>query len=126
MTLSRNCRRLVWTVAGAASLVAGAVGAFLPLLPTTPFLILSAFCLARGSDRLHSRLMAHPRFGPAIKDWRTHRAISRAGKRVAVISMVAAVPLALIAGAPGYAVVAQIAVLAAVATFVLTRPTTSR
>ncbi len=74
--------------AGAASLVLGVLGVFLPLLPTTPFLLLAAACWARASPRLHRRLLAHPHFGPMIDDWERHHSLSRRVK-ITSISLLA-------------------------------------
>jgi uncharacterized protein len=60
------------------------LGAFLPLLPTVPFVILAAFCFARSNPAWERRLIEHPRFGPHIKAWRQRGAISRHGKRAAL------------------------------------------
>lgn len=57
--------------AGCVSLAMGAVGVVLPLLPTTPFLLVAGFCFARSSDRFHSWLMSHPIFGPYIHNFRS-------------------------------------------------------
>jgi uncharacterized protein len=76
-------QRAVWLVAGALALATGFVGIFLPLLPTTPFVLLAAFCFARGSPRCEAWLLAHPRFGPMIRNWRDHRAIPLRAKQLA-------------------------------------------
>jgi uncharacterized membrane protein YbaN (DUF454 family) len=60
------------------------VGIFLPVLPTTPFLLLAAALWMRGSPRLYERLMAHKRLGPYIRDFRQHRAIPFRAKIVSV------------------------------------------
>lgn len=73
--------------AGLASLALGMIGLVLPLLPTTPFLILATFCFARSSPALEHRLLHHPTFGPHIIAWRQNRAISRKGKLAAVIAL---------------------------------------
>ena len=79
--------RLVWIGIGVVSVVLGVLGIVLPLLPTTPFMILAAWCFAKSSPRLHGWLLAHPRFGPMIVDWRDHRAIRPGAKRAAVLAM---------------------------------------
>ena len=76
--------RIAYLIAGLLSLVLGAVGLFVPLLPTVPFVILAAFCFARSSGRLEQWLVGHERFGPHIVAWRSRGAISPAGKRAAV------------------------------------------
>jgi uncharacterized membrane protein YbaN (DUF454 family) len=65
----------------------GAVGVLLPLLPTTPFLLLAAACFARSSERWHQWLLSNPHFGPLIHDWHAHRCISRKAKALALGSM---------------------------------------
>lgn len=78
--------RLAYLLGGVISLLLATVGAVLPLLPTVPFLILAAFCFARGSPRLEALLVQHPRFGPHIQAWRSRGAISRKGKRAAFLA----------------------------------------
>lgn len=75
--------RAVWLAAGGLALVTGVVGIFLPLLPTTPFVLLAAFCFARGSPRWEAWLLGHPRFGPMVRDWRARRAIPLRAKQLA-------------------------------------------
>ncbi|PWG01708.1 DUF454 domain-containing protein [Sphingosinicella humi] len=78
--------RLAYLAGGAISLLLGLVGAFVPLLPTVPFVILAAFCFARSSPRLETWLVGHRRFGPHIQAWRSRGAISPAGKRAALFA----------------------------------------
>ena len=80
-------QRALWLVAGACSLVLGIVGIFLPLLPTTPFVLLAAFCFSRGSQRCETWLLQHPRFGPMVRDWRANRAVPLRAKQLATLMM---------------------------------------
>jgi uncharacterized membrane protein YbaN (DUF454 family) len=114
--------RHLWTLGGLVSFGVGAVGVFVPLLPTVPFMLLAAFCFARGSDRFHRWLLAHPRFGPAIRDWRAHGAISRRGKRGALLAIAATFLISALMGMPAAGLAIQAAALAGVMAFILTRP----
>lgn len=68
-------KRRLLIVAGTLSLSLGVLGIFLPLLPTTPFLLLAATCYFHGSERLYHWLMNHPRLGGYIRAFREERAI---------------------------------------------------
>lgn len=81
--------RLFWWLLAYASLGIGIVGIFVPVLPTTVFVLVSAYAAARGSERLHRWLLAHPRFGPVIRDWQAHGAVSRGAKWAATWAMLA-------------------------------------
>lgn len=95
---ARSRFRWLWWVVAYVSLGLGLVGIVLPVLPTVPFILLAAFAAARGSDRLHARLLADPRTGPMIRDWQAHGAVSRKAKWLATATMsVAAVLLFLFA-----------------------------
>jgi len=76
-------KKHVYRLLGLCSVVVGAVGAVLPLLPTTPFLILAAYFFARSHPEWEAKLLAHPTVGPAILAWRDHGAIPLLGKRLA-------------------------------------------
>src|SRR3546814_13085565 len=76
-------RRHFYLACGFLSLGLGAIGAFLPLLPTVPFMILAAFCFARSSPALEARLLEHRHFGPHIRRWRERGHISRRGQKAA-------------------------------------------
>jgi uncharacterized membrane protein YbaN (DUF454 family) len=78
---------LLWRIAGALSLALGAIGIVVPVLPTTPFVLLAAFCFARGSPALHRWLLANRAFGPLLRDWEEHRSIERRTKIVAIAMM---------------------------------------
>lgn len=114
--------RLAWISFGLVSLTLGIIGIFLPLLPTTPFVLLAAFAFGRGSKRLHDWLTQHPRFGPPIEAWRREGAISPRAKRLALAMMLAVLFLSLAMSVPTHAIAIQAVVLGAVAVFILTRP----
>lgn len=67
--------RIFYIAAGFVSLAFGIAGIFLPVLPTTPFLLLTAWLWFRGSPALYDKLMAHPKIGQYIRDFREERAI---------------------------------------------------
>jgi hypothetical protein len=77
----------VFRALGLVSVALGAIGAVLPLLPTTPFLILAAYFFARSHPEWEAKLLAHPSVGPAIRAWRDHGAIPRVAKRTATVLM---------------------------------------
>jgi len=103
-------------------IVVGALGVVLPLLPTTPFLLVAVFAFARSSARLHAWILAHPKFGPLIDNWHQHGSIDRKSKRIAIIVIICTPIVTLFIGAPMWAIAAQLVVLALSATFILTRP----
>ena len=79
--------RLACIVAGFVALALGLIGIVVPVLPTTPFVLLAAACFARGSVRLHDAMLAHRIAGPIIHEWHTHRAMPRRAKRYAYVLM---------------------------------------
>lgn len=79
--------RVLWLLAGATSLALGIVGIVVPLLPTTPFVLLAAACFSRGSVRCERWLLSHRTFGPMVRDWRAHRAIPRRARQLAFAMM---------------------------------------
>ena len=115
-------RRAIWFAVGIAALALAALGAALPLLPTTVFLLVAAFAFARSSDRWHAWLLSHRVFGPLIADWRDHRAIDRRAKILSAASMAAVFGISLALGAGTLVLAVQAVVLGAAAAFVLSRP----
>ena len=120
--MSAATSRRLWAVVGGISLAIGVVGIVIPLLPTTPFLILAAYCFSRGSRRLHDWLLGHPVFGPPVRDWREHRAVSRRAKFSAMIAIALIFALSVFLEAPGWALALQGVILGGVAVYLLTRP----
>jgi uncharacterized protein len=101
----------------------GVLGAFLPLLPTTPFLLVALWAFSRSSRRFHDWLYTHPRFGPRLREWREYgtvpvkvkvSALSAMAVSPALLAFVARVRWPVLAGAAAFMLVG--------ATYVLTRP----
>ena len=80
--------RLVALILAYFFLAFAIVGIFLPGLPTVPFLLLTVWFAARGSDRLHSWLYAHPHLGKLLIDWEQQGAVSRTSKVIAVLMLI--------------------------------------
>lgn len=83
-------RRSVYKPLGVLFLALGVVGLVLPVLPTTPFVLLAAWFFARSSERWHQRLLDSELFGPMIRNWEQRRCISRRAKLVGLASMLIA------------------------------------
>lgn len=92
--------RVVLLIAGWICMALGLIGVFVPLLPTTPFLLLAAWCFVRSSPRLYARLKSHPRLGPFLQQWERDHSIPRAAKRRAyvLVTLCFAVSIALVGG----------------------------
>ncbi len=80
--------KLMLIMCGWLSVALGFIGIFVPILPTTPFLIVAASCFAKSSDRFHHWLLESPVFGPIILDWQTHRRVRSATKRWAMVTII--------------------------------------
>jgi uncharacterized protein len=118
--------RLPYLLIAYAGVGLAAAGVVLPLLPTTPFLLVAAWAAPRGSPRLDAWLQSHPRFGPLLRAWREERAISVRAKRLAFGLLLASWSV-LAATAPSPWIPIAVAPLcAAVALYVATRPVPSR
>ena len=107
----------MWIGFGWFFVVLGLIGIALPLLPTTPFLLLAAVCFSKSSDNIYRWLINHPTLGPPIINWREKRAITRRSKIVATLSMLVLLVITPLVGAPWWATAVQAAVLAVVAIF---------
>ena len=98
------------------------VGVFLPGLPTVPFLLLAAWCAARGSDRLHQWIYAHPHLGKILIDWEKQKAISRSSKIAAVLMMAVSWVVMYLRVSEIWILLAVSILFVAVSLFLLSRP----
>jgi uncharacterized protein len=83
----RQTHIILWRIVAVLALLAGIIGLALPVIPTVPFLILAAFAGGKGWPALERWLLEHPSFGPHIRQWREHGAISRRTKVIATSMM---------------------------------------
>ncbi|MGM0422381.1 MAG: YbaN family protein [Pseudomonadota bacterium] len=107
---------------GILSLILAFAGVALPLLPTTPFLLLSAFCFARSSEKIHNWLVNHVYFGPLINDWRKNGSIGKKNKIFALTFIFITVLISILYGVPSSILALQILILSIVSLFIITRP----
>ena len=105
--------RWLLIAAGIVATLLGVVGAFLPVMPTTPFLLVAAACFARASPKLDRMLTGSATFGPTILEWRRHRSIQWRTKLVAIGLMSAMIAVSAVVFVPtwwGKALLAAIGV----------------
>lgn len=91
---AQNRFRWAWLALAWLSLGVGLVGVFLPVMPTAPFVLLAAYAAARGSRKLHFRLLRDKHFGPMIRGWYRHGAVPRRAKLCAIAAMFVSATLA--------------------------------
>ncbi len=120
-----SLHRAIWFAVGAVSLSLGGLGAVLPILPTTPFVILAAFAFAKASPIVASALESHRIFGPIIADWRAQGAIAPRYKTIAHLMMLAGLALSIALEVPPAILVVQMICLAGASLYILSRPSGS-
>ena len=112
--------RSLYLAGGFAALVLAVAGAVLPILPTTPFLLLAAACFARSSKRFHDKLLGNRIAGPIIREWTAHRSIRREVKRWVYVLMAVSFGSSILV-MPGLWLQVMLAVLGIVLTFFIWR-----
>lgn len=93
---SKTVIKNIFVLAGIISLILGIIGVFLPLLPTTPFILLSASLFARSSDKLYNKLIEHKMFGKIVRDFHEDKSISLHAKIISLSLMWASMLYAII------------------------------
>lgn len=115
--------RLALFTLGWVFMAVAVAGALIPLVPTTPFLLLAVWAFSRSSRRFHRWLLEHRWFGPPVREWEAHRVIPVRAKVFAVLGMAGAmVWVGFFTTAPWYALAAMAAVVSYGAWYVLSKP----
>lgn len=120
--LGKLSLRWLWLSLGLLFLAIGLIGVVLPVLPTTPFLLVATAAFAKSSPRLHAWLIAHPVLGPPILNWQEHGAISLKAKKLAIGTMMVTFVASVYFGLPWQALLGQGVLMAIGAGVILTRP----
>jgi uncharacterized membrane protein YbaN (DUF454 family) len=77
-------KRLIFLVCGHLSVILGIIGAVLPVVPSTPFMILAAYCYSKSSPKLHQKILNLPHVGSHVRDWEDHGLISVKAKILSI------------------------------------------
>ncbi len=114
--------RWIWLSVTYCSLGLAAAGAVLPIVPTTPFLLVALWAGTRASPRLRFRLYRHPRYGPILRNWHRHGVVPASAKLLACSLMLASAIMLWFSQVPTALFVFMCVFFTAVATFILSRP----
>jgi hypothetical protein len=122
-TMTARLKRGIYTLLGLVFFGTGVVGAFLPVLPTTPFMLLALWAFARSSQRLHDYVWHHRRYGPLVRAWHETGAVPVRAKLAAIVDTAASgVYVGFFSGAPWWGIAAALALIGTGALYLLTRP----
>ena len=86
-SVAGSMKKGVYFIVGSISLAAGVVGVFLPVIPTTPFILLSAWCFFRSSEKVYQWVISNKKFGPTIENYQEGRGITKKTKIRAIVMM---------------------------------------
>ena len=113
---------VAWRTLAVVCVVLGVIGAFVPVLPTVPFLLVAAWAAGKGWPRLEAWLLDHPRYGAAIRRWRERGAVPRRAKLAASGMMLLSATALVLSPVPIWTKWAVPALMAAVALWLWRRP----
>jgi hypothetical protein len=117
--------RLLYRVLAVAAVGAGSLGLLLPLLPTTPFLLVALWASARGAPEWYAKIRHHPRFAPTLSHWENERAVSVRAKVTACVFMAASWLIMLAMDVHGYLLAGLATLFVIVAGYLVSRPAPS-
>ncbi|MTI11261.1 YbaN family protein [Curvivirga aplysinae] len=124
--LSHHTLRWIYLIIGWVALSLGVIGAFLPIMPTVPFLIVALWGFSKSSERFHHWLYTHKTYGPLLQDWDQHRVIPIWGKIWAVTAMTGSMLIMLYLEIPFYGLISAGIIMTSVGIYIVTRPSRKR
>jgi uncharacterized membrane protein YbaN (DUF454 family) len=122
--IATGARRYALLACGCCNVVLGLIGAVVPGMPTTVFLIIALWAFSRSSPRLRRWLYEHPRYGQALREWDRHGVIPLRAKRLAATMMVISLAILAILASSWIVPLSAGTVMAAAMAFIATRPST--
>ncbi|MCC3305381.1 YbaN family protein [Sneathiella sp. HT1-7] len=121
--MTAHTKKIVLLLIGWLFVIVGAIGIFLPVLPTTPFLLISLWAFSQSSERFHDWLYHHRIFGPPLQDWSKYGVIPLRAKIIALSTMaISAALVILFSSTPWYGLTAMLILMGIGAGFILSRP----
>ncbi|MDX1738748.1 MAG: YbaN family protein [Alphaproteobacteria bacterium] len=121
--LSHHTIRILFLCVGWIALILGIIGAFLPIMPTVPFLIVALWGFSKSSERFHNWLYTHKTYGPMLQAWDKYRAIPLIGKIWAILAMSGSLVIMIFIKVPTWAIMIAATIMISVGIYIITRPT---
>ena len=116
---------MAYLALGYTSFVLGFIGIFLPILPTTPFMIVALWAFSKGSEKMHQWLLNHPRFGSSLQQWEAHKVIPIKAKVTAAVFITgSAIYIGFFSSVSGLIASIALTTMLGAITYVLTRRST--
>lgn len=119
---THHTMKLIYLIIGWIALILGIIGAFLPIMPTVPFLIVALWGFSKSSEKFHSWLYNHKTYGPLLRDWDQHRVIPLWGKIWAVVAMSGSLGIMIYIQVPKWAILIAGMIMFSVGVYIVTRP----
>ncbi|REG86619.1 YbaN family protein [Marinomonas pollencensis] len=116
-------KRIFFIILGWFSLITGIIGIFLPLLPTTPLVLLAAWCFSKSSERFHNWLLEHKYFGPILRDWQSSDGIPKRARNRAIAFMWLGMAISIMIVGRFWATLCLVLIGLAVSVYLLRMPT---
>jgi uncharacterized protein len=104
--MDKTIKKYLFSSIGYIATGLGFIGIFLPLMPTTCFLILAVWAFSKSNPHLSQKILQHPKFGPVINNWMTHKTISRKSKCTISVSIIVGFSITLLVATPSLTICA--------------------